>query len=129
VHIHASGTGLYVRHHGLCMRLSYILCTPGDAVSPNRSLATHAAKDSPIPDTRRRGPYVECGLYPVGNRDGTDMPSFAHQIDQRPMLLPLLHVTNLKLGHFCSTEAAAEQNGENGPVSATLQRLSVGCLQ
>ena len=36
----------------------------GDAVAPNRALAAHAPKDSPIPDACRLSPFVDCCLDP-----------------------------------------------------------------
>src|ERR1017187_3408043 len=83
----------------------------GDAVAPNRALTADAAKHSPIPDACCLSPFVNCCLDPVGDRHSTDMPALAHQIDQSPVVLPLLDVANLELGHLRPTEATAEQNG------------------
>jgi hypothetical protein len=79
--------------------------------------------------TGRVGPFVAGCLHPIRNRDGTDMPALAHQIDQRPVFLPLLDVAKLKLGRLCPAQAAAQQNCEDGSVAPFLQRLSVWRLQ
>ena len=93
----------------------------GDAVAPNRALAAHAPKDSPIPDACRLSPFVDCCLDPIGDRHSTDMPALAHQIDQGPVFLPLLDIAKLELGNLGPAQTAAEKNGKDRPIAPALQ--------
>jgi hypothetical protein len=76
----------------------------GDAVAPNRALAAHARKDSPIPDACRLSKFVDCCLDPIGDRRSTDMPALVHQIDQSPVFLPLLDIAKLELGDLAPAQ-------------------------
>ena len=81
------------------------------SITPMLACSTDASKQP----SGRKGcggdPRVNGRFDPVGDRHSTDMPALAHQIDQSPVVLPLLDVANLELGHLRPTEATAEQNG------------------
>ena len=59
----------------------------------------------------------------IGNRDGSNVAALADQIDQRPVLFPLLDVSDLELGDLRPAQAAAQEQGQDRPITPAPYRL------
>jgi hypothetical protein len=57
------------------------------------------------------------GAFHAGwDRYGSDVTSFANQIDNRPAILSLLNVFDYQMDKFRSPQSAAEQDGQHGSI-------------
>jgi hypothetical protein len=64
----------------------------GHALTPALSGSTYATEELASFEFGSRGPCIDGRLNPGGHRYGPDVPAFADQIDNRPVLLSLLQV-------------------------------------
>ena len=94
-----------------------------DAVAPNCASPAHAPKQPPVPNRGGSCPLVYRRLHPIGNRDGSNVAALADQIDQRPVLFPLLDVSDLELGDLRPAQAAAQEQGQDRPITPAPYRL------
>ena len=68
----------------------------GDRFAPNLSAPAHSSKNSSVPDPGSHRPLVERPLSPFRDRNRANVPALPDQIDDSPVLLPLLHIAHLQ---------------------------------
>jgi hypothetical protein len=56
------------------------------------------------------------------------MAAFSLQVNDGPVLLPLLHVSKLQADRFVTSKPAGWQNCQQRAITFTLQANRVGCL-
>ena len=61
-------------------------------------------------------PGVNGRLDPVGNRYCADVSAFADQVDDGPVILPLLNVRELQFCGLSTAQPAAQQNPKQGAI-------------
>jgi len=71
-----------------------------NAGTPNGAVPAHAAKQPPVLNSGGSRPIVNCRFHLLGNGDGPNVTALADQIDERPVLLALLDVSDLEFGDF-----------------------------
>jgi hypothetical protein len=54
------------------------------------------------------------------------MAAFADEINDRPMLLPLLKMRELQISQFAAAQSATEQHGENRAVTLAFESVCRG---
>ena len=99
-----------------------------DLRSPNHASATNAPKYPTVRNLRDAQPLVDGLLHPIRHRNCTDMPSFPHQIDNRPMVLPSLNVVNGQIGEFSSTKPTSQENCQDGSIPFAPDGVHIGQL-
>ena len=65
------------------------------------------SEQPPSLDICSRGPVVDGFFDPRGNRDGSHMPTFADQVDDRPVFLSLLQVLDRQVNQLRASQTAA----------------------
>ncbi len=98
----------------------------GDSCTPDGSTLIHTAKDSPTGYTGGLHPYVQGRFDPVRHGDCSDMPSFAYQVYNGPVILPSLQVLDRKMRQLRSAKATAEADREDASAALATDRLDVG---
>jgi len=68
-------------------------------------------------DGSRRGPLIDGAFRPHGNRNGTDVLSFANQVSDHPMLLANLEIFHSESNQFSPSQAASDQQRQNRPIT------------
>jgi len=64
----------------------------GHSTPPHRACPRHTPEDSPARDPGRVQPIVYEILHPVRHWDGPNVRGFSKQVDNRPVVVPPLHV-------------------------------------
>src|SRR5262249_46381747 len=67
-------------------------------------------------------------FHPVGNGHGPNVPTLADQIDDGPVTLPPLEMSNVELCRLFPAQPAAQEDPEQRPISLALERVGVGHL-
>src|SRR5271170_7993904 len=70
-------------------------------------------------------PTVQLRLHPERNRDCTNAASFAYQVHNRPPVFSTLEVLNGQLSQFSAAKTAAQEKGEHGPVTFSLDCVAI----
>ena len=65
-------------------------------ISPSLACAANAPKHTAIAHTSRHKPRIDCALDPIRNGHRPDMPAFADQIDDGPVIFPPLKMSNVQ---------------------------------
>jgi hypothetical protein len=115
----------YLRRSVLYHVPDYLL---GNAVTPDGTHAA-AAKQPPVRDRRRSYPRLDGGLYPVRNRHSSDVRGFADQVNDDPVFLPLVEVSQAESCYFAPAQSTAKQQRQNGLVAPALQPLEIRSLE
>lgn len=89
----------------------------GGPFSPYGSVLCHATKQRPGFNLSGGGPAIDDGLHPVRNWHGSNMAAFAEQIDDSPVVIPVLDMFQGELSGFRAPQPAPEQERENGTIS------------
>jgi hypothetical protein len=58
-------------------------------------------------------PQIDHRFNPSGHRDGPNVPSFADEINDSPMLFALLQMHKVQISQFAPPESTAKQDSEN----------------
>src|SRR5215813_6542068 len=66
------------------------------SAAPNVTCPADRTKDSSLADCCRRHPVIKCLFRPVRNRNGTDTSTFADEINDCPVALSHLNITDLQ---------------------------------
>ncbi len=97
-----------------------------DLRTPYASPTADATKNDTFFDFRGDQPLVKDCLDPAGNRDGPNVPTFSIEIDDCPMLILLLKVTQGETRQFGPPETAPQQEGKDGIVPLVSERTAAG---
>ena len=100
----------------------------GDAVTPALSSPTNATKYRATCYARSASPRIQGRFHPAWHRHGPDVPTLADQIDDGPVLLPLLYVGERQIRELAPAQSAAKQGRELRTVSFALERVDIRCL-
>ena len=100
----------------------------GDGVTPPFSGSADAPEYFACVEFGGTNPCVYGRFDPVRHRHGPNVPALAHQIDNRPVLLSLLHMREVQISQFPSSQAAAEQYRENRAVPLAVESIGIRCL-
>src|SRR5260370_32451869 len=76
----------------------------------------HRAEHAPVHQTGCGSPGVDGDFHPSRHRHGAHAVVLADEIDYAPATVALLNVCEGKRGHLRSSEAAAEEDGQNGAI-------------
>ena len=76
------------------------------------------------------GRYAGCGYPPIdhrfdpfGHRDGSDVPAFADEVNDGPVLFALLQMHEVQISQLAPSESTAKQDSENCTVPLSLQSV------
>jgi hypothetical protein len=72
----------------------------GNAVAPALPGSADTPKQLPAAEFGCTNPRVHRGFNPVRHRNGSDVPSFAYQIDYSPVFLSLLQMGELQVSQL-----------------------------
>jgi hypothetical protein len=93
--------------------------------SPDSSALIDRSEYAAIHDIRRSAPVVDSLFDPAGDRHCTDMASFAHEVHDGPVILPLLEMVNGEMHEFRPPQPASEKDAEYGTVSLAAESFGV----
>jgi len=79
-----------------------------NAPAPHLSRSGNRAEDSSFRDLGRGDPLIERCFDPFRNRHGSNVPTFADQVHDRPVPLAQLDFVQFQADQFRSTKAAAK---------------------
>lgn len=96
----------------------------GDAVG-----AIHRPENVTLRQICGNGPRIDGYFDPGWHWRGADASMLTDQIDDAPAAVALLEVGERERGHFGSSQAAAQQHGEDGSVTQPAEGRSIWCAQ
>src|SRR5215469_8942147 len=99
-----------------------------DVFSLDHTFPRDSAKHFALEYASGRQPIINLLLDPTGNRNGSNMPTFANEIHYRPMLFATLEMIEREFDQFSSSQSVAQQHGQHGSVPLPLQCLFIGQL-
>ena len=73
-------------------------------------------------------PLIEQRLNPAGHRYRLRMTCFALQIDDGPVVFPLLYVPEVQVHRLVPPKSARKQDGQERPITFAFQHLRIGCV-
>ena len=88
---------------------------------PNLAVFINSPKDSPIRDSARTDPFIDCGLCPRRDRDSPNMFSLAHEIGNHPMVFSNLQILSRKFDGLGSSQTAAKKDRNHRTVAFAAQ--------
>ena len=74
----------------------------GDAVAPRPVCSAHATEQPATRDSSSSGPFVNCLLHPVWNRNGTNVAALPYKVHDRPMVFTALKMIERQVGKLTS---------------------------
>src|ERR1035441_4289688 len=69
-------------------------------IAPHAAGLADAAEDDPILNAGTSEPRVHCIFHPTGNRNSADVAALPEQINDRPVIVPLLKVAHSEPSKF-----------------------------
>src|SRR5919201_1985889 len=72
-------------------------------------------------------PFVDCPFHPVRHRNGSDVTAFSIQICDHPVSFSELNIFQLQGSSFRPSQAAADQDGDHGPVPLLFESQCAKC--
>ena len=93
-----------------------------DSRPPNMAHATYPAKEDAFTDGSGTEPLIQSYFHPGRNRHGPDVATLAVQVDDCPVLVPLLEVPQGQTRQLCSAEPAAQQQSQYRVVAFVADR-------
>src|SRR6266852_1834823 len=78
-----------------------------DAIAPDLAQPTYSPEDRPTVDASRHDPLIDGAFRSHGNRNGTNVLSFANQISNHTVLLADLEIFCLESNQFGPSQAAS----------------------
>lgn len=97
-------------------------------ISPSLARAANAPKHATFTQSCGRKPRVNGALDPVRYGHRPNMPGLANQINDRPVIIPALKMSNIQFCRLFPPQAASNENREKGPISLALERAGIGHL-
>jgi hypothetical protein len=91
---------------------------------PNGAGFVHTSKELPSVDVRCHGPDVDGLFDPSWDRNGSHVTTLDDQVDDGPMLLPLLQMLHRQVNQFKAPQTAAQQQRQNRKVSLAPYRTA-----
>ena len=81
------------------------------------SQPTYSPEDHATVDAGRRGPLIDGAFRPHRNWNGADVLSLANQVSDYPALLANLEILRSQSNQFRPSQAAANQQRKNRPIT------------
>jgi hypothetical protein len=81
----------------------------GYEIAPGLPSSANTPKELSAGDAIRGQPIVDHMLYPTGNRDSANVPTFSCQVNYGPMVFPTLEIIHLQFGQFASAQSAGQK--------------------
>jgi hypothetical protein len=94
-------------------------------IAPGLPSSTNTPKEPSAGYASRRKPIVDRLLHPIGNRDGSNVPTFSCQVNYGPMVFPALEIIHLQFGQFASAQSTGQKYRQNRPISLPLQGIDI----
>src|SRR5215471_5817698 len=91
-----------------------------DSIALDRPQPIDSPEDRAILDGSRRGPLIDGAFHPHGNRNGTDVLSFANQVSDYPMLFANLEIFHSESNQFSPSQTASDEQRQESPDHACL---------
>ena len=95
------------------------------SLAPNSTRATHAAKEAAGRNSSGFRPFCKETLYPIRNRDGSDVPSFPAKVYDCPMFFALLKMAYRQPGEFVATEPTSKEHCKQGSIPFALDPVAI----
>src|ERR1039457_2533478 len=92
-------------------------CLRCDAIAPDLAQPTYPPKDRPTVDASRHDPLIDGVFRPRGNRNGTNVLSFANQVSDYPVLLADLEIFRSESHQFGPSQSASDEQRQNRPIT------------
>jgi len=96
------------------------------ACSPDPTRFIDRSKERAFGDATGFLPFIDCSLHPCWDWDGTDVPSFAQEVGDNPMLLARLDGVNPKAKQLAAAQSASDQHRDHGVIPLAPQRNPIG---
>ena len=74
-----------------------------DTIAPSRARLTNATQHPSTNEAGCEGLLIDHTLYPIWDRHGSDVASFADEVHDSPMFIAPLEVAEVKFGKFPAT--------------------------
>jgi hypothetical protein len=87
------------------------------SIAPGFSVLVYPPKQFATPEVGSVKPLIEQGLNPVGHRYCPRMSRFALQVDDGPVVFPLLYVPEVQVHRLVPPKAACKQDGEERAIT------------
>ena len=84
---------------------NHVLCHPG---TPQRPILPNRSEQSSFAYAGGSRPTIDGSLYPFRYGDGANVAALSYQIDNRPMLFPLLKVADIQRHQFRPSQSASQ---------------------
>ena len=94
-------------------------------VSPCLARAANAPKHATFAHSSGCKPRINGALDPVRNGHRPNMPGLADQINDGPVVLPALKMSNVQFCRLFPAQPATQEDPEQRPVSLALERIRV----
>jgi hypothetical protein len=91
------------------------------AVTPGFPVLVYTPKQLAGGQVGSLKPIIKQSLDPAWHRHCPGVPGFALQVDDRPMVFPLLDVAEIHIHRFMPPKAAGEQDGQECAIPLALQ--------
>jgi hypothetical protein len=88
-----------------------------DSIVPDLSQPTYSPEGRATVDAGRRGPLIDGAFRPHQNWNGADVLSLANQVSDYPALLANLEILRSQSNQFRPSQAAANQQRKNRPIT------------
>ncbi|NWF84665.1 MAG: hypothetical protein HXY18_12635 [Bryobacteraceae bacterium] len=98
------------------------------AVSPSLACAANAPKHAAFGHACRHKPGIDTALDPVRNGYGSNMAALANQIDDGPVILPALEMSNFQFRRLFPAQPATQQCPEQRSIPFAFERSRVRYL-
>ena len=100
-----------------------------DTPTPDFAVFADRTKDLSLLQPGGSNPFIYRILDPLGHGNGADAAALSSQIDDGPMLLSRLDISDVQRDQFAAAQTASEKNRDHRLVSFSVERLAVGILQ
>ncbi len=95
------------------------------AGSPSLACAANAPKYAAFAHACRNEPGIDSALDPIRNGHGPNVSTLADQVDDGPMTLAPLKMSDHKFGCLLPAQPAAQEDPEQRPISLAIESVGV----
>jgi hypothetical protein len=95
----------------------------GHPVSPGLPCPANASKYVAFADACRHEPGIDGAFDPIRNGHGSNMSPLTDQINDRPVIIPALKMSNIQFRCLFPAQPATQEDAEKRPVSFVFQRI------
>ena len=101
-------------------------CFFRQTIAPGFPILVYAPEQFADREIGGLNPLIEQRLNPAGHRYSSRMTCFALQVDDGPVVLPLLYVPKVQVHRLMPPKSACKQDGQEHAIAFAFQHLTIG---